>query len=192
MARNRDGHMMHCDRSIPGWFQEICRNHLIDLIYRHGVKSVLEVGAFLGKSTVFFADRVETVFSVDFWTIEKLGNEDEKKLAEELYLPADFINIWRDNVDQADIHTPMFGHNSMFGHVLEINPLAPFTSPVDLVYIDGDHSYEAVKTDIRKYAPLARKIVCGDDFGLAPGVTQAVMEIYPSASYAGPFWWIEI
>lgn len=35
---------------------------------------------------------------------------------------------------------------------------------VDLVYIDGDHTYEGVKLDIEMYGPLARKVLCGDDY----------------------------
>lgn len=36
---------------------------------------------------------------------------------------------------------------------------------VDMVWIDGDHSYEGCKRDIEMYLPKAKKLICGHDFG---------------------------
>lgn len=51
--------------------------------------------------------------------------------------------------------------------------------PVDFLFIDADHSYEAVKQDIAFYAPFLKKggIIAGHDYSLpATGVKQAVDE----------------
>ena len=34
---------------------------------------------------------------------------------------------------------------------------------IDLIFIDGDHSYEAVLADIKRWLPKAKKIICGHD-----------------------------
>jgi len=56
---------------------------------------------------------------------------------------------------------------------------------VDIVYIDGDHTYEGVKTDINSWWPKIKPgcILCGDDYvnsktgkGFQYGVIQAVQE----------------
>jgi predicted O-methyltransferase YrrM len=50
---------------------------------------------------------------------------------------------------------------------------------VDLVYIDGDHTYEAVLRDLNAWVPKIKKggIVCGDDIGW-PDVKKAVDEFF--------------
>jgi len=50
---------------------------------------------------------------------------------------------------------------------------------VDLLYIDGEHSYEQVKRDIQNYLPKVKKegLVIGDDYNL-PGVKMAADEAF--------------
>ena len=50
---------------------------------------------------------------------------------------------------------------------------------IDLIFIDGDHSYEACKADIAAWAPFARRggVMAFHDFGSrAEGVTRAIFE----------------
>ncbi len=53
---------------------------------------------------------------------------------------------------------------------------------LDFVYIDGDHTYEAVKDDINAWLPKVRKggIIGGHDYNhrRIPGVKQAVDELF--------------
>jgi hypothetical protein len=63
---------------------------------------------------------------------------------------------------------------------------------VDWVYIDGDHHYAAVKSDLELWYPKVRPggILSGRDFGLddrwwGDGVTRAVRE-FAAESYAPP------
>lgn len=53
---------------------------------------------------------------------------------------------------------------------------------LDFVYVDGDHTYDAVKADLEAYAPKLRDggLLAGDDYGVTgwweDGVTRAVDE----------------
>jgi len=59
---------------------------------------------------------------------------------------------------------------------------------LDLVFIDGDHSYEAVKKDILGFEKKVRVggLLTGHDYAPRfPGVVQAVQEIYPGRFQVG-------
>lgn len=185
--------MMHADRMVPGWFPDVNRNHLIYLIRTYDVQVVLEVGAFLGKSTVFFAERCRLVYSVDFWDLGCLTSAGEKCEGRKLGLPNHFRTIWEDNVTQARNER---GYGKAFGGTFPVDPKKPVsdifpTEGPDLVYIDGSHTYDDVLHDIKIYGSISKKIVCGDDYQIAHGVTKAVEDIYGSRLRAAPpFWWV--
>lgn len=66
----------------------------------------------------------------------------------------------------------------------------------DMVFIDADHSYEAVLADLRNWAPRAKKLICGHDYLKAdsPGVQQALDEHFgPGKVSQGPgsLWYID-
>lgn len=50
-------------------------------------------------------------------------------------------------------------------------------SPLDFVYIDGNHGYEYVKTDLETYFPLVKEggVLAGHDMN-GPGVNRALAE----------------
>ncbi len=58
--------------------------------------------------------------------------------------------------------------------------------PLDWVYIDGDHTYEAVKADLEAFRRVIRPggVIAGDDYGVegwwSNGVTKAVDEFASS------------
>lgn len=60
---------------------------------------------------------------------------------------------------------------------------------VDAVFIDADHSYEAVKRDILAWLPKVKGggMICGHDFD-EPGVKQAVVEVFGHPVQIGRCW----
>jgi hypothetical protein len=178
---------------IAGWFAAENRSGLDVLIKAHGIKSVAEIGSFLGLSAVWFARRVEKVYCIDTWH-EGATYESENNLVGTLRrweLPNDFFSIFRDNVMRSGVWhkiTPIKGGSH---HVAGQVP------NVDLVYIDGDHSYTGCCDDIETYRHKAAKIICGDDYSERDdidgskcfGVIEAVNELLPGAKHVGPFWY---
>jgi len=60
-----------------------------------------------------------------------------------------------------------------------------------LVFLDADHRYDAVKSDIEWSVKIGAKVVCGHDFGDEwPGVERAVREIFgTNFMTSGSLWW---
>jgi hypothetical protein len=69
---------------------------------------------------------------------------------------------------------------------LEAAELVPDKS-VDMVFIDGDHSYEAVKADIAAWLPKAKYVLCGHDFQWS-SVQEAVTECFAEVDTAESIW----
>ena len=177
-------------REIPGWFPLENETELERLIADHNVRSVIEIGSFLGKSAVWFAQhkQIERVFCVDRWFEfgEAPSNNNLVSTMARWALPRDFFPMFRDHIWRAgcfDKVVPIRGASRDVHDLVE---------PCDLVYIDGDHTYAGVCEDIRLYGPKAMEIICGDDY--APefeGVIRGVRDmLYPTVPcHSGRFWW---
>lgn len=175
---------------VAGWFAPENRAALDSLIREHDIRSVVEVGSFLGLSAIWFAQRVAQVTCVDSW-YEPATYESNNNLVGTLRrwdLPRDFFGIFRDNVMRSGHWhqiTPIRGHSH---YVAEEVPYA------DLVYLDGSHSYEDCKRDIEIYRDKARRVLCGDDYVEREGfgVIEAVRELLPDHNHSGAFWWADL
>lgn len=184
------------DIPIPGWFAQENRGGLAQLIGEHDIKTVIEVGSFLGLSAVWFAEWVEHVYCIDTW-FEGATYESENNLVGTLRrwdMPRDFFPLFRDNVMRSGKWhkiTPIKGNSAFVAGEVPV---------CDLVYLDGDHSYAGCKRDIEIYRDKARVVLCGDDYTeriesdgtgktKAFGVIEAVNELLPGTQHSGPFWW---
>ena len=186
---------MNDDKLAPGWFDTANQATLYDLIREYKIKTVAEVGTFLGRSALWFATDplVEHVWCIDTW-FEGANYESENNLVGTLRrwdLPRDFFHIFRDNVMRSGVWhkiTPVRGNSHYVAGEVPV---------CDLVYLDGSHRWEDVKQDIRIYRDKARVCLCGDDYverkdidgSECFGVIQAVNELLPDAQHVGPFWY---
>ncbi len=160
---------------IEGWFGDIAKRRLEELIRAHDVRTVLEIGSYHGLSTAWFAERVERVTCVDIWTW--YGEDIWDKF--ELNMRA--CGAW-------DKIVPVRGESHKVRDLVRTRCGAH-----DLVYIDADHHYEAVSRDIFDYEALAEKVLCGDDYSRAHpwyGVIEAVDWLLPDRQVEAPFWWV--
>ena len=181
--------MKHKYNDIPGWF-------LFRPIYEQAIKNAkdgavfVEVGAFLGKSTHYMATEIfnskkKVQFHVvDIWLIEsenqrKLAGNDSKSLFLENLKP--FLKKKWFHVH----HTPSIEASKLFED-----------KSLDFVLIDADHSYEAVKEDLRAWVPKIKPggVIAGDDYTshTHPGVRRAVDEYFPNVERVRRNWRVQL
>lgn len=147
------------ERQFATQEQKTVLRALAESVARPGCR-FLEVGSWCGDSTVILGNVAKEngghVFCVDWWK-GNIGTE----LASIAAKHDVFSHFWKRMELEAlqDIVIPIRGNSHHVSEVLKENTF-------DLLFIDGDHRYEAALDDIRRYRPLVRRekgILCGDD-----------------------------
>jgi len=148
--------------------------------------NIVEIGCYRGESTMIINSCFSnaTINCVDPWVQyrEEGSTYDLEEQANELILAeqefdsniAPLTNIKKNKMSSLDFARTV-GNESL-----------------DLVYIDGDHSYAAVKNDVIAWMPKVKVggVIAGHDFGWAT-VQKALKEIFvhgPNAVFADTSW----
>jgi predicted O-methyltransferase YrrM len=132
---------------------------------------IIEVGSHKGRSTAALSDNCRgTVIAVDLWTDEAVQKEFSRNMG------ANVIAAKGDSLAMANF--------------------IPGAGGADFIFIDADHSYEAVRADIaawrRRLVPGG--LIAGHDYDAhGPGVMRAVDEAYPGRLRgAGSIWYVRV
>ena len=127
-------------------------------VARHGCK-FLEIGSWCGDSSVVLAEVAKenkgNLFCIDWWK-GNIGTE----LAEIASKHDVFSYFWRHINDRELQETvvPIRAKSDLISNILK-------KEVFDLIFVDGDHRYQAILKDLKQYAPLVRckGVFCGDD-----------------------------
>lgn len=136
---------------------------------------IVEVGSWLGHSALAMArGTTGRVYCVDHWrgSVGGTGLVDDP-----LEHYAHFLDCIR--ADAAGAHiVPLFGDSVMIAGLFE-------RRQIGLLYIDGDHSHEAVMADLRAWAHHVRPggIVCGDDYSEVKRALNEFFKDQPVAKF---------
>ena len=137
---------------------------------------ICELGAHVGVSTSLFAYYCKLVYSVDVWTT----------------IGVDYIPAFESEFDAYMVNF----HNVVKIKDTSVNASYRFMDGyLDAVYVDADHSYEAVKKDIKYWKPKIKKggFIAGHDYFIEladTDVTKAVIEVFgePDKVYEDSSW----
>jgi predicted O-methyltransferase YrrM len=142
---------------------------------------MIEIGSFIGESTIIFAEHFKEVIAIDPFQPD-YHKEDPTS---------------RFNFDE--VYDEYIRRTSPFPNIKTLrltsdDAVKELDSELyDFIYIDGIHTYEQVKIDIDNYLPLLKPngIIGGHDYGPHwPGVNKAVNEKFgqPDKRYKDTSW----
>jgi cephalosporin hydroxylase len=138
------------------------------------VKSVIEVGSFVGGSAIWFAQRVDSVVCVDHFN-PGTAVVHPRSIPDNTY--AEFV-------------TNTLPYPNIRGIRMDSLEAALLPIVADMVYIDADHTVEAVYADVDAWRSHALKVICGDDNGNY-GVTEAIKRLgIPDSGER--IWWTSV
>lgn len=169
---------------IDGWFNySETFDLLIDSIPEEG--SFLEGGAWLGKSSAYLCDKIQSsskninVIIIDTWK----GSKDELSTSQRLATTTDIYDIFLDNMGTRKFKSIRMSSTEAAKEFEN--------ESLDVVFIDMGHSYEEVKEDIEAWYPKVKNkgYIAGHDYGHPP-VNQAVHEKFTSISKGSGNCWI--
>jgi len=145
-----------------GHFNQVDLLYVAAIAKLKGLRRMFEFGTYQGRTTYHLAQARE---DAKVWTLN-LPPADDPSVA-------DFIGCWFRGSDR-EVQIEQIFCNSF-----EFDP-APFAASMDLVFVDGDHSYEAVKNDTEKALRMLAPggVLLWHDFAAkSPGVVRYLCEL---------------
>jgi hypothetical protein len=155
---------MEYSNDIKGWIAPDELQFLYDTA--KDMKYIVEIGSYKGKSTVAMLESGNQVIAIDHWE----GSEGLKMTGNEY---DEFIRNTK-------------GYDNLVIIKGDSVESAKYVDKADMVFIDGDHTYEGVKRDIEAWSPKT-KMICGHDHDL-PEVKKAVEEAFKIDKLVGSIW----
>lgn len=149
---------------IPGWMGP----DGLEWLYQNArdMREVVEIGSWFGRSTHALLTACKgTVYAVDHFLGTPNELSGQHRFAKE---GGDVHGTFMQNVG----HFP----NLVVLKMASVNAALQFKDQsVDMVFIDGDHTYAGIMSDLTLWWPKCRKFFCGHDRG-QDGVPQALRE----------------
>jgi hypothetical protein len=143
---------------------------------------VVEVGSWVGASSLAIAEMLDdddVLWCVDTW--EGTSLNDPTGVVAKHYGSDALFQTWAKNTKDHP--------NCMPVRATSQDAAARWSLPVDIIYIDGDHSYEAVKADIEAWSKhlVPDGVISGHDWQME-SVRKAVGECLGEVHSAGTIW----
>lgn len=156
-----------------GWYRN--GTWMENLIKMNGVKTVVEVGSWLGASArhiVSLLPEDGMFYAVDTWKGCPVINAE----AENVKILPTLYEQFLSNVVHSGLTHKIIPFRMTSQEAVE--PLQEYAQSFDLVYIDAAHDTESVLKDLNSYFPFVQNekgIICGDDWTW-PSVRAAVLQ----------------
>jgi len=152
-----------------------------------GRETIVEIGSYIGASAASMASASRPagakIYCIDTWQNDAMSEGKR-----------DTFQEFQDNTALfSSLIVPIRGYSQDV-----VSSLSGKVSKIDLLFIDGDHSYEGAFSDWILYSSFLKSgsLVVFHDFGWAEGVKKVVKEnVQPFATRSGRLpnlWWAEM
>lgn len=179
--------------STPAYDVDGLKNLVANCRAGIGPLQIVEVGSWTGTTSRAIAQVMgegSHLWCIDTWEGSNGETFDVTRAVAIAYGSDKLFRLWEKNVGEVGYPERIF---AVRGQSVEV--AATWTLPVDFVFLDAEHSYEAVKADIEAWWPHLKVggVFCGHDYGVKgfPGVKQAVDERFQNVGQVGNIWWIK-
>ena len=163
---------------------------LLDLIDQivHKDSIIIEIGTYTGESTVLFSRKAKKVFTIDPY-IQNYDPNDGAGETDLQQVKAIFFERLRNSNSTDKVYQYQELSKTAKTHFKD--------KSVDIVYIDGLHTYEGVKEDIKNYLPKIKSggYIAGHDYcDKFSGVIKAVNEAFgkPDQLFLDSSWIVKV
>jgi glycosyltransferase involved in cell wall biosynthesis len=159
--------------NVDGWMTDQELNFLYQLSKKYN--TISEIGSWKGRSTNALLTGCKGMVTA----IDHFQGSDEKDLTHGA------VGIYE-----------QFLENTKWANNLEVYKMSSEEASkkdekFEMVFIDGEHTYEGVKKDIELWRGKATKIICGHDYCDAwKGVMKAVDESFEKVGVVGSIWYV--
>lgn len=171
-------------QALEGWMMSSELQWLAEQATQHSL--IAELGSYLGRSTRALADNTPgVVHAIDHW-YGPAGGGNSKPLPPSLDSVSSSGMEWTEEeraalFDQFNKNLEdLIASGKVLPHRIDHTTVDMDIAP-DMVFIDGDHSYEAVRHDLAVWVPKVSKggLICGHDVNQA-SVHVPVNEVFPN------------
>lgn len=175
------GRAIYRSRYIQGWLSDPEADRLYTLAKENTPDRgavVLEIGSWRGKSSSVIATGLRGKSDARLYCLDPFGADEDPEHQAQYYsglvsAGEDGLETFRKNMDScgvSDIVAPIKGYS------FEI--IKSWSTPIDFLFIDANHKYEAVLRDFLLWAPWVKKggILALHDTVTWPGPTQVAQE----------------
>lgn len=167
-----------------GWFNN--KNFFEEYFVVRPVKTIIEVGSWLGSSTRFLAKNLPDdgkIYAVDTWlgSVEHANDTHIAKLFQQFC-----SNVKHENLT----------HKIVPIRMKSLEAASALNVIADLIYIDASHEEQDVYEDIMAWSShlAPNGFMCGDDWNwdsVKRGVLRAALDLDCQARHQLNFWWFE-
>lgn len=161
----------HPPPNLPDHFP-VMRKIISENINNRLPAECVEVGSWVGRSALLLSEYFYRVYCVDTFD----GRTAKDWIGNTVYSQEEIFGTFLCNTKSRLMTTivPCVGTSEFWAF--------RFSRKVEMVFIDGDHSYEGCKADITAWTPHVRPggLMMWHDYGWHEGVTRAVDELFPN------------